>query len=60
MTGKPGVIPSADDRRPHQTPSGSTTQMRAAEVLGRRIWLQHYHVSDHMEAGMAARYQVLP
>jgi FtsP/CotA-like multicopper oxidase with cupredoxin domain len=28
--------------------------------LGRRIWLQHYHVSDHMEAGMAARYQVLP
>lgn len=24
------------------------------------IWLTHCHVSDHMEAGMVARYQVLP
>jgi manganese oxidase len=24
------------------------------------IWLYHCHVSDHMEAGMVARYQVLP
>jgi hypothetical protein len=32
ITGKPGVMPSAEDRSPHQTPSGSTTQMRAAEV----------------------------
>jgi len=24
------------------------------------IWLFHCHISDHMEAGMAARYQVLP
>ena len=24
------------------------------------IWLFHCHVSEHMEAGMAARYQVLP
>ena len=24
------------------------------------IWLYHCHVSDHMEAGMIARYQVLP
>ncbi len=24
------------------------------------IWLYHCHVSDHMEAGMMARYQVLP
>jgi hephaestin len=23
-------------------------------------WLYHCHVSDHMEAGMVARYRVLP
>jgi hephaestin len=24
------------------------------------IWLFHCHVSDHMDAGMVAKYQVLP
>ena len=24
------------------------------------IWLFHCHMSDHMEGGMVARYQVLP
>jgi hephaestin len=40
----------------------SPAQMVTADMVpdDPGIWLFHCHVSDHMEAGMAARYEVLP
>jgi FtsP/CotA-like multicopper oxidase with cupredoxin domain len=39
-------------------PAQSLTADMVPDNLG--SWLYHCHVSDHMEAGMVARYQVLP
>lgn len=40
----------------------SPAQMVTADMVpdAPGIWLYHCHVSDHMDGGMAARYQVLP
>jgi hephaestin len=40
----------------------SPAQMVTADMIpdDPGIWLFHCHVSDHMEGGMVARYQVLP
>ncbi len=40
----------------------SPAQMVTADMIpdDPGIWLMHCHVSDHMDAGMVARYQVLP
>lgn len=40
----------------------SPAQMETVDMVPDAVgtWLYHCHVSDHMEAGMVARYQVLP
>ncbi|MDE2090995.1 MAG: multicopper oxidase domain-containing protein [Gammaproteobacteria bacterium] len=40
----------------------SPAEMRTAGMVpdSPGIWLLHCHVSDHMDGGMVARYQVLP
>jgi hephaestin len=40
----------------------SPTQMITADMVADNpgTWLFHCHVSDHMEGGMVARYEVLP
>jgi len=40
----------------------SPAQMETADMVPDDVgtWLTHCHVSDHMEGGMVARYQVLP
>jgi FtsP/CotA-like multicopper oxidase with cupredoxin domain len=42
--------------------SVTATQMITADMVpdDPGIWLYHCHISDHMLAGMSARYQVLP
>jgi hephaestin len=40
----------------------TSAQMITADMVpdAPGIWLYHCHISDHMLAGMSARYQVLP
>jgi len=40
----------------------SPAQMTTVDMISDDpgVWLFHCHVSDHMESGMTARYQVLP
>jgi len=40
----------------------SPAQMVTADMVpdNRGAWMYHCHVSDHMEAGMIAEYDVLP
>jgi FtsP/CotA-like multicopper oxidase with cupredoxin domain len=56
------ALPSLDGRSPHRKnnplPQGTETADMVPDAPG--LWLFHCQVYDHLDAGMMARYEVLP
>ncbi len=51
-----------EDGKRTDVPVLASAQMKTVDMVpdDPGIWLFHCHISDHMEGGMVARYQVLP